>query len=229
MSRRAVPPAAILFVALVLAGCAREKPRAALPEDVGNRLYQARVAALALRPPAVATRLEELASAGDSTALRDSTTALAVWIESRGGDEGLLVGIWLGDTTMVQVAGGTGLRGFARPGQPGAELLRLARAEAHLFHAAPDVLPPAEGRTRLWIITPAGTRLRDEPTAAVVDEARASTPFLQEARLLLATSLGDVLEFEASTSATLESLDVTPPHPAGTVARALGLDPDRLR
>ena len=137
------------------------------------------------------------------------------------------MGAWMGDTTLVQIAGGTGLRGFARPGEAGADLLPLARSEAALFSRAGDDLePPADGQARIWVITPAGVRRRDEPIAAFLDPDRRSTPFLQEARLFVRTTLGSVVEFERGTAATLESLGVTPEHTAEKLARAVGVDPE---
>ena len=226
MKRTAFPLALLLGGAFALAaGCGPKADKsAAVPvDDLAERMIRARAAAQAFRPPGVTTALEIVG------ALPDASTALAVWIELRGGLEALLAGAWRGDTTAVQVAGGTGLRGYTRAGEPGADLLRLAGAEAAGFHATTDLQPPADGRARIWVVTPAGTRLREESTAELLDEARRSSPFLQEARLFVGKALGDVLEFEASTAATMESLDVKPEHPATAIAAALKVDPNTLR
>ena len=226
MKRTASPLALLIAGVLALApGCAprAEKPAAAPVDDLADRMLRGRAAAHAFRPPGVTSALEVVG------ALPDSSTALAVWIELRGGREAMLAGAWRGDTTAVQLAGGTGLRGYARAGEPGADLLRLAGAEAAGFHATTDLEPPADGRARIWVVTPAGTRLREESVAGLLDETRRSSPFLQEARLFVGKALGDVLEFEASTAATLESLDVKPEHPATGVAAALKIDPNSLR
>jgi hypothetical protein len=216
---------AFLLAAALAAGCGPQaKPEAAAPaDDLDDRMIRTRAAAQAFRPPGVTTALEVL------DAMPDSTTALAVWIELRGGREGLLAGVWRGDTTAVQVAGGTGLRGFARTGEPGADLLRLAGTEAASFRGTTDLQPPADGRARIWMVTPAGTRLREESVAQLLAAEQRSTPFLQEARLFVEKALGDVLEFEAATAATMESLDVQPEHAATRVAEALGVDPQSLR
>ncbi len=221
----------VMLVALLavapLAGCGSQSapPSTVQKSDIVERLFAGRAAGQGFRPAGVAQRVA--AAAGDSLAQADSATALAVWIELRTGEEGALMGTWMGDTTMVQIAGGTGLRGFARPGEAGADLLRLARAESALFaRAGDDLEPPADGQARLWVVTPAGLRRRDESMATFVAAERRSTPFLQEARLFVRTTLGDVIEFESSTAATLESLGVTPEHTAAKLARAVGIDPD---
>jgi hypothetical protein len=213
-----------LSLALV-AGCARKQTPAPPPKsDIVERMFAARAANHGFRPPGVA-RILELTSA-HPTARADSTTPLAVWIEVRRGEEGGLLGIWSGDTTVAQVAGGTSLRGFARPEEAGAELLALARAESTLFApAAGDLEPPGDGQARIWVVTPAGVRRRIESLAQFVDPERRSTPFLQEARLFTRTSLGGLIEFESSTAATIESLGVTPTHTAERLARAIGIDP----
>ena len=217
------------FVLLTLApGCApkKESAPAAAKSDVEERMFAGRAAGQGFRPAGVAQALAAATSV-DSLAASDTTLALAVWIEMRRGEEAGLLGIWSGDTTMVQIAGGTGLRGFARPGEAGADLLRLARSEPALFaDAGTDLSPPADGQVRIWVVTPAGMRRHDEPVAAFLDPDRRSTPFLQEARLFARTTLGDVIEFEAGTAATLESLGVTPAHTAEKLARAVGIDPD---
>jgi hypothetical protein len=216
-----------LAVVVLVAGCGpKADPNAtAAKSDVQERMFQGRAAALGFRPPGVAQAIA--AAAADSADRADSTTALAVYLEVRKAEEGVLMGTWLGDTTLVQVAGGTGLRGFARPGEAGADLLRLATTEAALFGpAAADLEPPADGRVRIWVVTPAGMMRREESAAEFLDPDRRSTPFLQEARLFARTTLGDVVEFEKGTAGTLESLGVTPKHTAAKLATALGLDPD---
>jgi hypothetical protein len=230
--KRLTTPRALLLCAAVLAisgGCGpkAEKPAAAPVDDLADRMIRGRAAAQAFRPPGVTAALAFLDE------LADTTTALAVWVELRGSREGLLVGAWrgdaTGDTTAVQVAGGTGLRALARAGEPGADLVRLAGAEAGQFHGTTDLEPPGDGRVRIWMVSPGGVRLREESVAALLAPDRVSTPFLQETRLFVEKALGDVVEFEASTSATMESLGVTPEHPATKLAAALGIDPKTLR
>lgn len=214
-----------LALVLALSGCGggeAKKAEAPAP-DIVDRMFKARAAAQAFRPPAVRSALAFLDS------LADSTTALAVWVEMRSGSEGAIAGLWRGDTTFVQLAGGTGLRGIAREGKPGTDLLRLAGTEARSFLRAPDREPPYDGRVRIWVVTPAGLRLREEGARAFFNPDRRSSPFMQEARLLTDKLIGDVLEFEAGTSATLESLGVVPEHTATSLLGALGIDPQRMR
>jgi hypothetical protein len=207
-------------------GCGPKKSEAPPPKsDIVERLFAGRAVGHGFHPAGVA----RIVSTGraDSSAQADSATVLAVWIEMRKDEEGALMGVWFGDTTLVQIAGGTGLRGFARPGEAGAELRSLARAEAGLFvPAAEDLAPPGDGKARLWVVTPEGVRRAEVPIAEFLGPDRRSTPFLQEARLFARTTLGDVIEFEAQTAATLESLDVKPVHTAEMLARAVGIDPD---
>ena len=209
------------------AGCGPKAKSEAPPakSDIVERLFAGRAAGHGFHPAGVAQVVS--AARADSAAHADSTTVLAVWIELRKGEEGALMGVWLGDTTLVQIAGGTGLRGFARPGEAGADLLRLARAEASLFvPAAEDLEPPGDGKARLWVVTPAGVRRGEAPIEEFVDPDRRTSPFQQEARLFVRTTLGHVIEFEAQTAATLESLGVKPVHTAEKLARSVGIDPD---
>jgi hypothetical protein len=222
-------PVVSLLVMLGLAatvGCGPKKSEVLpMKSDIVERLFAGRAVGHGFHPAGVARIVA--AARGDSTAQSDTTTVLAVWIEMRKGEEGAIMGVWFGDTTLVQIAGGTGLRGFARPGEAGADLLRLARAEPALFvPAGQDLEPPGDGKARLWLVTPAGVRRGEAPIAEFVDPDRRTTPFLQEARLFVRTALGNVIEYEAQTSATLESLDVKPAHPAEKLARAMGIDPD---
>ncbi|MEO6463636.1 MAG: hypothetical protein ABIP29_11230 [Candidatus Eisenbacteria bacterium] len=224
------PVSSFLIVLLGLAalfGCGPQTKSSApaVKGDIVERMFAGRAAGHGFRPAGVAQAIAD--AEADSVARVDSLTALAVWIELRKDEEGALMGAWAGDTTLVQIAGGTGLRGFARPGEAGADLLALARVEASLFtRAGDDLEPPADGQARLWVITPAGVRRRDEPIGTFLDPDRRSTPFLQEARLFVRTTLGNVVEFETGTAATLESLGVTPQHTAAKLARAVGIDPD---
>ena len=222
---RLVPLALLPALALAL-GCApKAKTEAPVASDIAERMMRGRAAALGFRPPGVAQAIAT--ATADSAGRADSTTALAVYIEMRKGEEGVLMGTWLGDTTLVQLAGGTGMRGFARAGEAGADLLRLATVESALFTpAAGDLEPPADGRARIWVVTPAGMMRRDEAAAEFLDPDRRSTLFLQEARLFARTTLGDVAELESSTTATMESLGVTRQHTAAQLATALGLDPN---
>lgn len=226
-ARLRLVPLALLSSLVVAFGCA-SKENAEAPaarSDIAERMMRGRAAALGFRPPGVAQAIA--AATADSAGGADSTTALAVYIEMRKGEEGVLMGTWLGDTTLVQVAGGTGLRGFARAGEAGADLLRLATVESALFTpAAGDLEPPADGRARIWVVTPAGMMRRDEAAAEFLDADRRSTLFLQEARLFARTTLGDVVELETSTAATMESLGVTREHTGADLATALGLDPN---
>lgn len=217
---------AVVAAVALAAGCAPEtKDRAPTAKgDIVERMFAGRAVGHGFRPAGVAQRIAD--AQGDSIARADSLTPLAVWIEVRKDQEGALLGAWTGDTTLVQIAGGTGLRGFARPGEAGADLLPLAKSEAALFRRADDLEPPADGQARIWIVTPAGVRRRDEPIGTFLDPDRRSTPFLQEARLFVRTTLGNVVEFERETAATLESLGVTPEHTAEKLARAVGVDPE---
>ena len=218
----------ILVVGLatvVLAGCSDSSSPPPVKSDIVERMFAGRAVGHGFRPAGVAQLVADAEK--DPAARADSATAFAVWIELRGGEEGGLFGIWSGDTTQVQISGGTGLRGYARPGEAGADLLRLATAESALFTRAGENLePPGDGQVRIWVITPAGVRRRDEAVAQFIDPERRSTPFLQEARLYVRTALGNVIEYEAQTAATLESLDVKPEHTAEKLARAVGIDPD---
>ncbi len=214
----------IAAVVVFASGCApREAEKTTAPsDDVVERMFQGRVAAMAFQPPGVRAQLAFLDS------LADSTTALAVWVEVRADSEAMIAGAWGGDTTVVQVAGGTGLRGFAREGAPGAGLLALATAEAASFTRAPELAPPPAGKARLWMVTPSGTRVRELGARELFEADRRSSPLLQEARLFAGKSLGDVIEFEAGTAAKLESLGVVRGHTAAGLAAALGIDPQSL-
>lgn len=215
---------ALAFLLAVASGCAprdAEKP-AVHAASMSDRMFEGRVAALAFRPPGVKAQLAFLDS------LADSTTALAVWIEVRRGSEGMIVGAWGGDTTMAQLAGGTGLRGFARDGDPGGDLLHLAGVDAAQFVRTRDLGPPPDGRARIWIVTPAGVRLREEGVRALLEADRRASPFLHEARLFTEKSLGSLLEFEALTDETLESLGVVREHTAAKLAAELGIDYRKL-
>ena len=220
--------AALAVVALGLGACAKkEAPAPAGQSDVVERMFAGRAIGHGFRPAGVAQAIADAQAHADSSVRADSVTPFAVWIEMRKAEEAALMGVWLGDTTLVQVAGGTGLRGYARPGEAGADLLRLAAGEPGLFQRAGDDLePPPDGQARLWVITAAGVRRHDEPVETFLDPERASTPFLQEARLFARTTLGRVIEYEKDTQPTLESLGVKPEHTGEKLARAVGVDPD---
>lgn len=222
-----LPLLSLLAAGAILGACARKEPAPVAKSDVVERMFAGRAAGHGFRPAGVARAIADAQAHADSSVRADSVTPLAVWIEVRKAEEAALLGVWQGDTTLVQVAGGTGLRGFARAGEAGADLLRLATVESALFTpAAGDLEPPADGRARIWVVTPAGMMRRDEAAAEFLDADRRSTLFLQEARLFARTTLGDVVELETSTAATMESLGVTREHTGADLATALGLDPN---
>jgi hypothetical protein len=215
---------AMVFLLAVAPGCAprdAEKP-AVHAASVSDPLFVARVAALAFRPRGVTAQLAFLVS------LAVSTRARGVGSVGRRGPVVLIVGAWGGDTTMAQLAGGTGLRGFARDGDPGGDLLHLAGVDAARFVRTRDLTPPPDGRARIWIVTPAGVRLREEGVRTLLEADRRASPFLHEARLFTEKSLGSLLEFEALTDETLESLGVVREHTAAKLAAELGIDYGKL-
>ncbi|MEO6462091.1 MAG: hypothetical protein ABIP29_03360, partial [Candidatus Eisenbacteria bacterium] len=139
----------VLFGFAALFGCGPQtkSDAPAVKGDIVERMFAGRAAGHGFRPAGVAQAIAD--AEADSVARADSLTALAVWIELRKDEEGALMGVWAGDTTLVQIAGGTGLRGFARPGEAGADLLPLARGEVSLFtRAGDDLEPPADGQAR---------------------------------------------------------------------------------
>jgi hypothetical protein len=223
-----LPVLSLLVLGLGLGACAKAKePASTAKSDIVERMFAGRAVGHGFRPAGVAQAIADAAASTDSSVRADSVTPLAVWIELRKAEEGALLGVWTGDTTLVQIAGGTGLRGYARPGEAGSDLLRLAKDEPELYaSAADDLAPPPDGVARVWVITAAGVRRHDEPVETFLDPERKSTPFLQEARLFTRTVLGNAIEYEKDTSHTLESLGVTPEHTAEKLARAVGIDPE---